>query len=446
MQIKNRLKLIIIIACCSFFLAIKASANGSINVEETNTKSGIKYYFVQDDNAPIIAINITFKHAGYAYDPIEKLGLANLSSEFIAKQGNSNSSIKFREDIESLSTSYNVNIDADNLYIRIKTLSNNLNKSLELIKPSLSSKFLSQKELAFFKNISKIELLRKKENITQVAWEEWNNYAFKGHSYSNNKLGDETSINNIAIEDISHFINETLNKKDLIVSIVGDFDKDKINQELDDLLGTLPTDNPNRKNLSYITPRQKTVIKFKKADIMQAIIQFGQKAVKRDDPDYYAEVLLNFILGEGVFSSRLMKEIRDDRGLAYTAKTNIINYDKTNFILGYVGTKNESVKEVIYLIKNEFRKIRDNGITEKELEDAKNYLIASFPVKFDKNDIIADALTTMQLQNLGINYFNERENLINKVPLQQANDFAKKLFEPENLIFSVVGDLEEEDI
>jgi zinc protease len=150
--------------------------------------------------------------------------------------------------------------------------------------------------------------------------------------------------------------------------------------------------------------------------------------------------VVNEILGGGGFRGRLMKEIREKRGLAYGVSTGLVAYRHAGLILGSVATENARVAESIALIRKEWQRMRDEGPTEEELRVAKTFLAGSFPTSLDSTRRIAGVLVRMQLDGLGIDYLDRRAELISGVTLEQAREVARRLYDPARLSFAVVGD------
>ena len=150
--------------------------------------------------------------------------------------------------------------------------------------------------------------------------------------------------------------------------------------------------------------------------------------------------MLNDILGGGGFRGRLMKEIREKRGLAYGVTTQLVPYRHAGLIVGSVATENGRVGESIALVREEWQRMREEGPTAAELENAKTYLTGSFPLGLDSTQHIAAVLVQMQQDKLGIDYLDRRAGLIGGVTLDEARAVAKKLYDPAALSFAVVGD------
>ncbi|HET7593999.1 MAG TPA: pitrilysin family protein, partial [Stellaceae bacterium] len=166
---------------------------------------------------------------------------------------------------------------------------------------------------------------------------------------------------------------------------------------------------------------------------------FGQPGIKRDDRDWYAAYVVNHILGGGGFSSRLTAEVREKRGLAYSVYSELDPMQHSGVILGGVATQNDRVAQSIDIIRAEWRRMRDAGPTEKELDDAKTFLTGSFPLSLDSTGHIAGILVAIQRDRLGIDYIDRRKTLIESVTLDDAKRVAHRLLDPDKLSFVVVG-------
>ena len=165
---------------------------------------------------------------------------------------------------------------------------------------------------------------------------------------------------------------------------------------------------------------------------------FGQRGLKRDDPDYFAAALLTEIMGGG-FGSRLTEEIREKRGLAYSVSAGLAPMDRSAALVGRVGTANARVAESIALVRQEWQRMADDGPTAEEVSDAKAYLTGSFWLSLDGSGRIASMLVAIQRENLGIDYLDRRAGLIEAVTMEDLKRVAGSLFDPRALTFVIVG-------
>ena len=172
----------------------------------------------------------------------------------------------------------------------------------------------------------------------------------------------------------------------------------------------------------------------------QTAVVFGQHGLKRSDNDFFAARIVNYVIGGGSFQSRLYKNVREKRGLVYSIYSYLMPYENDGILAGGFQTKNESVGEVIELIKKEWRKVKKEGISTNEFEDAKTYFKGSFSQNFTSTFSIASLLEVVQYYKLGKNYFRERNNIIDSLELENVNNVAKKILDEKKLFFLSVGD------
>ena len=173
--------------------------------------------------------------------------------------------------------------------------------------------------------------------------------------------------------------------------------------------------------------------------VPQSVARFGLPAMPRKDKDFMPAFVLNTILGGGVMSSRLWEEVREKRGLAYSVYTTVQPFKHTSVFSGGVATKNEEIAQSLDVIRAELKRIAAEGPTEKELADAKNYLTGSFALRFDSNAKIANQLLWIWQEDLGLDYVDRRNGEIEAVTLDDVKRVAKRLFEGQELIVTIVG-------
>jgi zinc protease len=261
---------------------------------------------------------------------------------------------------------------------------------------------------------------------------------FGDHPYGRPARGSVASMEAITVGDLQGFVKRSFARDRLYVAVVGDITAAQLQPLLDTAFGELPA-----KGAPVDVPEAKvdsaggTVII--EQDIPQSIVLFAQDGIKREDPDFFAAYVANFALGGGGFSSRLMNEVREKRGLAYGVSSDLSTYDHAGLIAGGVQTVNAKVAEVIAILKGEWGKMRDEGPTADELETAKTYLLGYYPRNLTTTAAAARTLLGIQLSDLGIDYVTRREREIAAVTLADVKRVAKRLFDPAKLAIVVVG-------
>ena len=173
--------------------------------------------------------------------------------------------------------------------------------------------------------------------------------------------------------------------------------------------------------------------------VPQSAAIFGQAGLTRDDPDFIPAYVMNYVLGGGGFASRLMTEVREKRGLAYGVYSYLSIRAEAALYLGSVRTVNERMAETLEVIKAEWARMAAEGVTADELDRAKRYLTGAFPLSFDSNAKIANYLVFVQEENLGIDYIDRRNGLIEAVTLEDVKRVAARLLKPDELSIVVVG-------
>jgi zinc protease len=228
-----------------------------------------------------------------------------------------------------------------------------------------------------------------------------------------------------------------LARANLKVAVVGDIDAEAVKSMLDRVFGALPA-QPELKPVATVSPQglgRRIVIKL---DVPQAVMAFGGPGIARKDPDFMAAYIVNHILGGGTFSSRLFREVREKRGLAYSVSDSLVWLDHSALFLGGTATRADRAGETLELIDKEIRRLAENGPTADELAKAKAYLNGAFALNLDTSSKIAALLVQLQCDGLGIDYFARRPEMINTVTLDDARRVAKRLLDG-GLLVTVVG-------
>jgi zinc protease len=171
----------------------------------------------------------------------------------------------------------------------------------------------------------------------------------------------------------------------------------------------------------------------------QSVVVFGQEGIKRDDDDFFPAFVLNQVLGGNGFTSRLMDEAREKRGLTYGISTILAPMDLAETWQGSFASANEKVAQAVEVVRAEWARAAAEGVTPEELAAAKTYLTGSYPLRFDGNGRIADILVGMQLDGLPLEYLERRNTYVEAVTQEDIKRVAERLMKPDGLRFVVVG-------
>jgi zinc protease len=419
------------------FMLLAPQANAIEIKVVTGDKSGVTAWLVEDHTNPIIFMEMAFR-GGASLDPMGKEGLSELAASTMDEGAGDMDSQVFRQKLEDLAISLSFNAARDSFSANLKTLSRNKEIAFDLMRLALTKPRFDAQAVERIRRQLLAGLRRSSENPRRIAGRKLFTTLYPDHVYARPTGGTMDSMKVIKIADLRAFVGQRLGRNNLIVGVVGDITPAELKKRLDATFGGLPA-----KATPWTVPEVKAAaanrtIVVDKA-IPQSIIRFAQIGVKRDDPDFFSAYVMNYVLGGGGFESRLYEEVREKRGLAYSAFSYLLPMKYSSLVLGGAGTANERVKETIDIMRAEWRKMADSGLSQKELIDAKTYLTGSYPLRFSSSGRIAGMLTGIQLEKLGIDYIDKRNALVDAVTLADVNRVAKKMLQPDNLTLVVVG-------
>ena len=272
----------------------------------------------------------------------------------------------------------------------------------------------------------------------RVAGEAFVRHAFPDHPYGRPSSGTVTSVRNIAPADLHDMRKRLFTRDTLRVAVVGDIDAKTLGEMLDRVFGDLPAVGV-RTVVPEIKVAGKGRIDVIELDVPQSVAVFGLPGYKRKDADFMTAFVLNHILGGGGFSSRLMTEVREKRGLAYSVYSYLQTMQSSSLFAGGVATKNEEIARSLEVIRDELRRLAKDGPTPEELANAKSYLTGSFALRFDTSTKIASQLLGIQMEELGKDYINTRNSQIEAVTLDGVKRVARDLLRADDLLVTVVG-------
>jgi len=416
------------------------SARAAIEVQEVTSPGGIEAWLVEDHSMPLIAVGVGFR-GGSSIDPQGKDGLAAFVSGLLDEGAGDLDSREFQQRLNDLAIDFRFNAGIDDFTGSMRTLTENRDQAFELLRLALTEPRFDAEPVERIRGQLLAILADESSDPGSIADRVWWHTAFADHPYGRQTSGTVAGIKAIAVEDLRGFVASRFARDDLLVGVVGDITAAELAPLLDRTFGALPAAVAPAAIADGAPAAAGAVIVVDRV-MPQSVVLFGANGIKRHDADFYAAFVMNHILGGGGFSSRLMREVREKRGLAYSIDTNLVALDHTGVLQGMVGTKNASVAEAIALIKQEWQRMRDSGPTEAELADAKLYLTGSYALRFSSTQAIANGLVGVQLEGFPPDYFARRNDYIDAVTLADVKRVAGKLLDPASLTFVIVGEPE----
>jgi len=455
---------ITIVLCC-----FTSKSYCLVDAQEFKTPQGIETILLTDKTTDLISVNIAFKGAGSIYDPTKKKGLAFITMLMLdrGKIGGFNRFERARK-LEDLGVIYGiqVNLSSDNLLVSFKVPKENLTAVLQELK-----------QIALFRNFDVDDLNNLKAYIPtgsdihttseiDFAQRAMFSKVFASHPYGFPTNGVYDDIQSLTKSDLIKYLNNAVAKDNMVISVVGDIDKQTLSKQLDQAFAKLPSKASikkvqppallflSRKNSNGTIDNNKItnagnterVSKGKSNNVTsiyknspQSGAAFIQTSISINDPDYYALLIVMDILSAGP-TSRLFQEIREQRGLVYDVNAYMSQeLEQSPVIIGRFKCDNANTKQVISTIQQEWKKIKTHGVTKQEFEDAKTGLIGSYALSFISPDSISSYLLFLRLHGLHPNYINIRNQKVEAVTIKDVNAAAAKYLTPDKLTFVVVG-------
>jgi zinc protease len=418
-------------------LLVPALSARAVEVQQVTSPGGITAWLVEDHSNPILSLEMAFV-GGAALDPEGQEGLAYLVSGLIDEGAGDLDSQAFQETLENLAISLSFDTGMESFRGSLRTLTENRDTAFELLRLALSQPRFDDEPVARIRSQVQVQLAQDTENPNVIARRALRQIMFPDHPYSRPVHGTPESIDAIGVDDMKRFVAERFAIDVLKIAVVGDVTAEELGPLLDHAFLGLPSEAAPS-NVPDIEPQGKGQVVVIERDLPQSVMLFAQGGLKRKDPDFYAAYVANHILGGGGFSSRLYEEVREKRGLAYTVFSFLNPMEHSALLQGSVATANERAGEALAVIRKEWARMGAEGPTAQEVEDAETYLTGSYPLRFSSSGEIASNLLGIQLDDLGIDYINVRNDLINAVTPQDAQRVARALFRPEDLTVVIVG-------
>lgn len=409
----------------------------AMDIKTVKSASGIEAWLVEEHSVPLVALRFAFT-GGSSQDPADKAGVSNFLSAMLDEGAGDLKSAEFQERMEDIAMRMSYEDSRDTFYGSVETLSANRPQAMELLKLALTKPRFDDDAVERIRGQLKASIVYASRDPDRVAGNAWYAAAFPNHPYGKPKDGTLETISSITRDDLEAYRSRIFARENLKVVAVGDIDADALAKLLDEVFGDLPQ-KAKLNSVSDVAPPKKGSLIVTEMDVPQSVAVFGLGGLKRKDPDFMSAFVLNHIIGGGGFASKLMEEVREKRGLAYSVYSYLSPMDHSAIFLGSVATKNEAIAESLDVIRAELKKMLETGPTEEDLKNAKDYLTGSYALRFDSNAKIASQLLGIMVEGMGIDYVNTRNAQIEAVTLEDIKQAAKRFLDLNDLIVTVVG-------
>jgi zinc protease len=427
----------IIVAACIAMLPIgSTTSHAAARIQHLISPGGIEAWFVQDATVPLIAMEYAFG-GGATQDPADKSGVANLVADLLDEGSGDLDSRTFHERLDRRAIELSFTATRDYFRGSLRMLKDNKDEAFDLLSMSLKSPHFDSADVERIRSQVISGLRRDTSNPTSLASRKFLEIAYGDHPYGRQSNGTLESVAKIGASDLRDYVRRVLARNMLKIAVVGDVDPATLGQLLDKTFGGLPAkaDLMPVPDVDAARPPQRAFIPL---DVPQTVVTFGGPGIMRHDPNFMAGYVVNHILGGGGLSSRLYREVREKRGLAYSVHESLLWMDHSALFVGNTGTRADRATETVEAVNKEIREMAEDGPTQQELDEAKSYLKGSQMLALDTSSKLASALLQYQLDRLPIDYIEKRNGFVDAVTLDDAKKAAKRLW-GQGLLTVIVG-------
>jgi len=437
----NHLKLTRRFACvlalaATLPFAAPAPAHAATKIQHLISPGGIEAWFVQDSTVPLIAMEYAFA-GGATQDPADKPGVGNIVADTLDEGSGDLDSSVFHERLDRRAIDLSFSVTRDYFRGSLRMLKDNKDEAFALLHGALTSPHFANVDVERIRSQIIAGLRRDTASPNALAGRKFLQLAFGDHSYGRPTAGSLESVPEITVADLKDYTSRVLAKDTLKIAVVGDVDPATLGKLLDQTFGDLPAKarlTPVA-DVDVTRPPQRAFVPL---DVPQTTITFGSPGVMRHDPNFMAAYVVNHILGGGGLSSRLYREVREKRGLAYSISGSLSWMEHSSLFIGGTGTRADRAGETIDAVEKEVRRMAEDGPTPEELDEAKSYLKGSQMLALDTSAKLAAGLLQYQLDRLPIDYLEKRNALVDAVTLDDAKKAARRLW-GDGLITVIVG-------
>jgi len=426
-------------------LIFAATPSHALDIKKMTLSNGATLLVSEQHQLPMVTVMIEFD-AGTRRDPKGKEGLAELTARCISQGTKTLTAPDFDQKVDFMGSSVGVSAGRDYSTAGMTSLKKYQGETLQLLAGILTEPGLRDADIERKRAEQVAEIKAAEEQPGYTANVEFTKDLFGDSPYGHQGAGSSDSVAKLTNDDVRGFYRDQYKLGSAIVAVAGDVNADEVKASLEKALASLagtvaPQDAPAPIN---VAPGLQ--VKLIDRNVMQANIIMGSAGVERSNPDFYRLKVMNYILGGGGFSSRLVKVVRSAHGLAYSINSGFEpGKFQGAFTIG-LQTKNQSSNEAIDLVLQQLREIQEKPVSDAELDGAKKFLIGSFPLGLERQSAIASFMVQIEFYGLGLDYADQYTKLIESVTKDDVLAVAKKYLHPDAMIVVAVANQAEAKI
>lgn len=409
-------------------MTVETNANDRVlNITQHTTPAGIKLWHVEDNSLPITTIHFAFRGAGAVNDPANKIGLGQLVSNTIDEGAGERDASAFQEALQDHAIELSFSNNRDHFTGKLKTLKRHQDLAIELLYDALHKPRFDLEAADRMKYANIMRIKSSQSNSDWMVARLANDVYFGAHPYARNSGGTISGLKAITKKDMTDFVKTNFTRQNLVVATAGNLNADEATAIIDKIFADLPLDG-REYQLDDVTPPETPIKIAYEMDSPQSAVQMIWPSFPQSDPDYHAMRVMNHILGGGGFSSYLMDEVREKKGLTYGIYSQPVNMDYADYMMIQSATSPENIAPMTQAVSDVLTKLKTQNVDAQLLDDAKSYLIGSLPLRFASTLSLSGTAIRMQLDGRDINALDNWADKISAVTADDVMRVANRIF------------------
>ncbi len=420
----------------ALFILVAFPLRAEVDITQVTSPSGLEAWLVEERSIPFVSLDLIFA-GGAALESDAQAGVVNLMTSLLSEGAGDMDAQAFAARSEELATRIRFEAERDSVSVSVRFLTEDADEVIEHLRLALTEPRFDEDAIARTRGQLMAQLRRDVLDPNTIASRAFANAAFQDHPYGRESNGTPETVSTLDRDALVAAHQGAIARDRVYIGAAGDISADELGGLLDRLFEGVPEtgwDMPER--AEFLAEPGMEIIPF---DGPQSVVAFGHAGIARDDPEFLTAFVVNEVFGGGRFGTRLMRSLREERGLTYGIGAFLSSGALGESYQGRLSTDNANVELVIDLLRDEWAQIASEGVTEGELDRIQTYLTGAYPLRFDGNSSIASIMASMQYQGFDIDYVNRRNDMISALTLDEVNDLASRLYDPDALFFVVVG-------
>jgi zinc protease len=421
-------------------LCVAAPAQAILPIQHWQSASGARVYFVENHDLPMLDISVEFP-AGAGYDQPAKSGVAGMTQRLLRSGAEDLSEDDVARRLAAIGAQLGGRFDADRAGLSVRTLSSDreLRGAIDILARSLRAPSFPEDVLEREKTRLVGSLKEADTKPDTIVSRTFYRLAYREHPYALRASGEVESVEAITRDDLVAFHQRHYAARDAVVALIGDITRAQAEAIAEEVTRGLPEAGEAAPALPPVAPLATGASRNVPHHATQAHILIGAPGTTRTDPDYIALYVGNYVLGGGGFISRITEEVRQKRGLAYSASSYFYPLQREGPFLISMQTRSDQAAQALKVARATLAEFVKNGPTAEELETAKRNILDGFPLRIDSNRKIHDYLAMIGFYRLPLTYLEDFVQRVERVSVADVRDAFKRRIDPGRMVTVVVG-------